>query len=94
MIRTKLKHFFAFMWFMIDLQYSKATDGGTANGVMGGIMPPGPIDPGTPNVETTLLTMDYCGNHIYRNGVLERTMNDYGYQVDSTYYIKGTVLLM
>lgn len=36
--------------------------------------------------ETTLLTMDYCGSHIYRNGELERTMNDYGYRADSTYY--------
>ena len=43
------------------------------------------INPGG-HIETTLLTMDYCGNHIYRNGVLERTVNDYGYQADSTYY--------
>lgn len=61
--------------------------GGSSNGVMGGGIipfdPPGPIVPPGP---TTYLTMDYCGNHVYRNGVMERTMNDYGYQADSTYY--------
>lgn len=67
--------------------------GGSSNGVMGGgtvpFNPPGPLNPPGPVVPpgpTTYLTMDYCGNHIYRNGALERTMNDYGYQADSTYY--------
>lgn len=68
-------------------QGSINTVGGSSNGVMGGGIipfdPPGPIVPPGP---TTYLTMDYCGNHIYRNGVLERTINDYGYQADSTYY--------
>ena len=66
---------------------------GAAAGLMGGPIPFNPgdtaITPGiTPglNLYTTLLTMDYCGNHVYRNGVLERTMNDYGYHADSTYY--------
>ena len=65
---------------------------GQMNGVMGGGItpfhpfdPPGPVIPPGSAV-TTLLTMDYCGNHIYRNGSLERTMNGYGYQADSTYY--------
>ena len=61
--------------------------GSQINGVMGGGIipfdPPGPIVPPGP---TTYLTMDYCGNHVYRNGVLERTMNGFGYQADSTYY--------
>ena len=67
--------------------------GGFSNGVMGGGIipfdPPGPLNPPGPIVPpgtTTYLTMDYCGNHIYRNGVLERTVNDYGYLADSTYY--------
>ena len=66
---------------------------GAAAGLMGGPIPFNPgdtaITPGiTPglNLYTTLLTMDYCGNHVYRNDALERTMNDNGYQADSTYY--------
>ena len=71
-------------------------DAGSTMGLMGGgiipfdppgpLNPPGPIGPVLPTGPTTYLTMDYCGNHIYRNGVLERTMNGYGYQADSTYY--------
>ena len=40
-----------------------------------------PLDP-----DRVLLRLDYCGNHVYRNGSLERTTNDYGYLADSTYY--------
>ena len=74
---------------VIELNGLNAVSGSTME-LMGGNIPPShPIDttsfPGH-HVETTLLTMDYCGNHIYRNGVLERTMNDYGYLADSTYY--------
>ena len=71
-------------------------DAGSTMGLMGGgiipfdppgpLNPPGPIGPVLPTGPTTYLTMDYCGDHVYRNGVLERTMNDYGYQADSTYY--------
>lgn len=67
--------------------------GGSSNGVMGGgiipFNPPGPLNPPGPVVPpgpTTYLTMDYCGNHVYRNGELERTMNDFGYHADNTYY--------
>lgn len=38
----------------------------------------------TPLIQT-LMTRDYCGNHIYRNGALERVLNDVGY-ADSTGY--------
>ena len=40
-----------------------------------------PLDP-----DHVLLRLDYCGDHVYRNGSLERTLNDYGYLSDSTYY--------
>ena len=67
--------------------------GGSPDGVMGGgtipFNPPGPLNPPGPVVPsgpTTYLTLDYCGNKVYRNGVLERTENDYGYLADSTYY--------
>ncbi len=37
-------------------------------------------------LETTLMTRDYCGNHIYRDSVLERITNDYGYWADGQWY--------
>jgi len=37
-------------------------------------------------METTLMTRDYCGNHIYRDGVLERITNDYGYWAGGNWY--------
>ena len=61
-------------------------------GLMGFLPPitpqPGPdsLEINPPQLLVTLSTLDYCGNHVYRNGALERTMNDYGYHSDSTYY--------
>ena len=37
-------------------------------------------------LESTLMTRDYCGNHIYRDGVLERVMGDYGYWAGGSWY--------
>ena len=52
----------------------------------GGEESPLPLDSvALPPAETTLMVRDYCGNHIYRNGVLERVLNDVGY-ADSTGY--------
>ncbi len=28
--------------------------------------------------------LDYCGNHVYRDSVLERITNDYGYWADGS----------
>ena len=58
----------------------------------GGSVSGGVIDgPPENQLETTLMTRDYCGNVIYRDGALERLQGDYGY-MDSTgnyhYYIK------
>ena len=41
-------------------------------------------------METTLMVRDYCGSHIYRDSVLERINNDYGYWAGGNwyYYIK------
>ncbi|MDO4200498.1 MAG: RHS repeat-associated core domain-containing protein, partial [Clostridia bacterium] len=35
---------------------------------------------------TTLMVRDYCGNKEYRNGVLDRIHNDYGYWHDGGYF--------
>ena len=49
-----------------------------------------PIDTTFFPAETTLMVRDYCGNHIYRDRVLERINNDYGYWTGGQwyYYIK------
>ncbi len=54
---------------------------------IGGIIP---IDSTFIPAETTLMVRDYCGNHVYRDSVLERINNDYGYWADGIwyYYIK------
>ena len=58
------------------------------DGLNGGI--PGLIDPEPPEplVPRTLMTRDYCGSHIYRNGALERVENSYGYWADSCYHYR------
>ena len=55
--------------------------GGTEGGFGDWEAPGGliPIDSVLIPAETTLMTRDYCGNVIYRDGVLERVNNDYGY---------------
>ena len=60
---------------------------GLRDPIGGGITP---IDSLYIPAETTLMVRDYCGNHIYRDRVLERINNDYGYWADGNwyYYIK------
>ena len=66
--------------------------GSGESGLMGFLPPitprpnPDSLEINPSNVIVTLSTVDYCAGHVYRNGVLERTMNDYGYRADSTYY--------
>ena len=36
------------------------------------------------------MTVEYCGNYIYRNGILERILNDYGYYADGAYHFNIT----
>ena len=36
----------------------------------------------------SLMTRDYSGSHIYKNGELERIENDYGYWADSCYHYR------
>ena len=38
----------------------------------------------------TQATVQYCANHVYRNGTLERVDNGYGYWADSTYHYNIT----
>ncbi len=59
---------------------------GLRAGDIGPIGPP--VDP--PLESRTLMTRDYCGSHIYRNGSLERIENSYGYWADSCYHYRIT----
>lgn len=36
------------------------------------------------------MTRDWCGDHLYRNGALERIENEYGYWADSCYHYRIT----
>ena len=64
--------------------------GGTPNGLRdGGEGDPIQIDePDEPLEAQILMTRDYCSGHIYRNGVLERIENEYGFWADSCYHYR------
>ncbi len=47
-------------------------------------------EPDEPLEGQILMARDYCGSHIYRNGVLERVENSYGYWADSCYHYRIT----
>lgn len=49
-----------------------------------------PIDSAIYMGPKTLMTVEYCGNHIYRNGKLERILNDYGYYANGAYHFNIT----
>ena len=56
---------------------------GLRDPIGGGIAP---IDSLYIPAETTLMVRDYCGNHVYRDRVLERINNDYGYWAGGNWY--------
>ena len=43
-------------------------------------------EPDEPLEPQVLMTRDWCGGHLYRNGALERIENAYGYWADSCYH--------
>ena len=48
-----------------------------------------PLDPPMPHdAERVVMTRDYCGNYIYRNGAIERIMIANGFLQDSAYYVQ------
>ena len=49
-----------------------------------------PVDSAIYMGPKTLMTVEYCGNHIYRNGKLERILNDYGYYANEAYHFNIT----
>ena len=49
-----------------------------------------PVDSAIYMGPKTLMTVEYCGNYIYRNGKLERVLNDYGYYADGAYHFNIT----
>ena len=49
-----------------------------------------PVDSAIYMGPKTLMTVEYCGNYIYRNGKLERILNDYGYYANGAYHFNIT----
>ena len=49
-----------------------------------------PVDSAIYMGPKTLMTVEYCGNYIYRNGKLERILNGYGYYADGAYHFNIT----
>ena len=45
-------------------------------------------EPDEPLEPQVLMTRDWCGGHLYRNGALERIENEYGYWADSCYHYR------
>ena len=44
--------------------------------------------PGLMDPETVIMSRDYCGNYIYRNGAIERILIANGFLQDSAYYVQ------
>ena len=45
-------------------------------------------EPGEELLPQVLMTRDWCGDHIYKNGTIERIENEYGYWADSCYHYR------
>ena len=58
------------------------------NGMGDGDGRPGIDPPVLHDVERVIMTRDYCGNYIYRNGAIERIMMGNGFLQDSVYYVQ------
>ena len=40
------------------------------------------------DINREMMTRDWCGSHVYRNGALERIENGYGFWADSCYHYR------
>ena len=60
---------------------------GLNGGGIGEAVHPG-IEPMPIDMERVIMTRDYCGNYIYRNGAVERIMMGSGFLQDSVYYVQ------
>ncbi len=83
--------------YKIDLRHAIVGPGGLTglDGNEYGLNGGGVVDPVHPGLdpiytdfERVVMTRDYCGNYIYRNGAIERIMMGNGFIQDSVYYVQ------
>ena len=71
---------------IVEAEKAKASDGYDAIASPSALDENGIIETPVEPISRTLMTRDYCGNYIYKNGCLERVMTENGYMQDGGLY--------
>ena len=71
---------------IVETEKAKASDGYDAIASPSALDENGIIETPAEPISRTLMTRDYCGNYIYKNGCLERVMTENGYMQDGELY--------
>ena len=71
---------------IIEAEKAKASEGFDAITSPSALDENGIIETPAEPISRTLMTRDYCGNYIYKNGCLERVMTENGYMQDGGLY--------
>ena len=71
---------------IIEAEKAKASEGFDAIASPSALDENGIIETPAEPISRTLMTRDYCGNYIYKNGCLERVMTENGYMQDGGLY--------
>ena len=71
---------------IIEAEKAKSSDGYDAIASPSALDENGIIETPAEPISRTLMTCDYCGNYIYKNGCLERVMTENGYMQDGELY--------
>ena len=71
---------------IVEEEKAKASDGYDAIASPSALDENGIIETPAEPISRTLMTRDYCGNYIYKNGCLERVMTENGYMQDGGLY--------
>ena len=71
---------------IVEAEKAKASDGYDAIACPSALDENGIIETPVESISRTLMTRDYCGNYIYKNGCLERVMTENGYMQDGGLY--------
>ena len=71
---------------IVEAEKAKASDGYDAIASPSALDENGIIETPAEPISRTLMTRDYCGNYIYKNGCLERVMTENGYMQDGELY--------
>ena len=71
---------------IVEVEKAKASDGYDAIASPSALDENGIIETPAEPISRTLMTRDYCGNYIYKNGCLERVMTENGYMQDGGLY--------